>query len=249
MKKKSTKKETVENDKKHLELPNGLIKQDSISPKDLLVYLALMRYENWDDHTAFPSMTKIAKLCSSTRQTISESIKRLVKTDYLDAQKLKKGYMYTFKKPHKDYESFSLDFLDNETLSFTEKAYLVAQQQYLIKTDHVGKTTYSSYEMSNKINMSPSVIQRCDKSLQAKEYLTIVPTNTKDVNTGLIKNEKIFNLEKFGQAVVFVLKNHEDSIQELKAENESLKKNQEIMLRELNKLKKDKGEPELILKL
>lgn len=251
MEKKSIKKkpEAVENDKKHLELPNGLIRQDYISPKDLLVYLALMRYENWENHTAYPSMAKIAKLCSSTRQTVAESIKRLVKTDYLDVQNLKKGKLYTFKKPHKDYESFSLDFLDNENLSFTEKAYLVAQQQYLIKSDHVGKTTYSSYEMSNKINMSPSVIQRCDRSLQAKEYLTIVPTQAKDSNTGLIKNEKIFNLEKFGQAIVFVLKNHENSIQELKAENESLKKTQEIILREINKLKKDNGDQELILKL
>lgn len=95
--------------------------------------------------------------------------------------------------------------------------------------------------------MSPSVIQRCDRSLQAKEYLTIVPTKTKDSETGLLKNEKIFNLEKFGQAVVFVLKNHEDSIQELKQENESLRKTQNIILRELNKLKKAKGEPELVL--
>jgi hypothetical protein len=240
--------------KDHLRLPNELIKQDSISPKDLLVYLALMRFENWETHTAKPSMARVAQLCSSTRQTIAESIKRLVKTDYLDVQDLNKGKLYTFKKPTKNFEMFSLDFLDNKNLSFTEKAYLVAQQQYLIKSDHVGKTTYSSYEMSGKINMSPTVIQRCDKSLQAKEYLTIVPTKSRDSTTGLLKNEKIFNLEKFGQAVVFVLKNHEDSIQELKQENEALRKNnesfrknQDIILRELNRLKKAQGEPELIL--
>lgn len=240
------KKEITEK-KNHFRLPNELINQDSISPKDLLVYLALMRFENWDTHTARPSMATVAQLCSSTRQTIAESIKRLIKTDYLEVQNLKKGKLYTFKKPTKNFEMFSLDFLDNKNLSFTEKAYLVAQQQYLIKSDHVGKTTYSSYEMSDKINMSPSAIQRCDKSLQAKEYLTIVPTKVKDSNTGLLKNEKIFNLERFGQAVVFVLKNHEDSIQELKQENESLRKNQDIMLRELNRLKKTQGEPELIL--
>ena len=101
--------------------------------------------------------------------------------------------------------------------------------------------------MSNKINMSPSTIQRCDRSLIAKEYLTIIPTKVKDEETGLLKNEKIFNLEKFGQAVVFVLKNHEKSIQELKEENESLKKNQDIILREINKLKTARGESELIL--
>ena len=81
----------------------------------------------------------------------------------------------------------------------------------------------------------------------AKKYLTIVSTNIRDSETGLLKKEKIFNLEKFGQAVVFVLQNHEMSIQELKEENQSLKKNQDIMLRELNLLKQERGEPELIL--
>lgn len=233
-------------EKKHLQLPNELIKTDSILPKDLLVYLAIKRFEDWDTHTAYPSLQSIAKACGCTIKTVSTAIKRLISTGYLEVENRSKGKKYTFKK-YKNFEAFSLDFLDNENLSFTEKAYLAAQQQYLIKTDNVGKTTYSSYEMGEKINMAPSTIRRCDKSLQAKEYLTIVPTKAKDTNTGILKNEKIFNLEKFGQAIVFVLKNHEDSIQELKEENESLRKNQDIILRELNRLKKTQGESELIL--
>lgn len=233
-------------EKKHLQLPNELIKTDSILPKDLLVYLAIKRFEDWDTHTAYPSLQSIAKACGCTIKTVSTAIKRLISTGYLEVENRSKGKKYTFKK-YKNFEAFSLDFLDNENLSFTEKAYLAAQQQYLIKTDNIGKTTYSSYEMGEKINVAPSTIRRCDKSLQAKEYLTIVPTKAKDTNTGILKNEKIFNLEKFGQAIVFVLKNHEDSIQELKEENESLRKNQDIILRELNRLKKTQGESELIL--
>ena len=234
------------NDKKHVQLPNGLIKIDSIIPKDLLIYLAIKRFEDWDTHTAYPSLKEVSKLCGCTEKTVAESIKRLVASDYLKVEKYKRGKKYTFKK-YKNFEAFSLEFLDREDLSFTEKQYLAAQQQFLIKEDHLGKTTYSSYEMSSKINMSPSTIQRCDRSLMAKEYLTIVSTNIRDSETGLHKKEKIFNLEKFGQAVVFVLQNHEMSIQELKEENQSLKKNQDIMLRELNLLKQERGEPELIL--
>lgn len=177
-------------------------------------------------------------MCGCTIKTVSAAIKRLVSTDYLEVENCLKGKKYTFKK-YKDFEAFSLDFLDNENLSFTEKAYLVAQQ-YLIKEDN---TTYSSYEMGEKINMSPTTIRRCDKSLQAKEYLTIVPTKVKD-NTGCLKQEKIFNLAQFGQAVVCVLKNHEDSIQDLKKEIESLRKTQAILLRKLSSQIK---EPELIL--
>lgn len=232
--------------KKHVQLPNGLIKTDSIVPKDLLVYLAIKRFEDWETHTAYPSLKEIAKVCGCTEKTVSESIKRLVATDYLEVEKYKKGKKYFFKK-YKGFEAFALEFLDRDDLSFTEKQYLAAQQQFLILENNLGKTTYSSYEMSNKINMSPSTIQRCDRSLIAKEYLTIIPTKVKDEETGLLKNEKIFNLEKFGQAVVFVLKNHEKSIQELKEENESLKKNQDIILREINKLKTARGESELIL--
>ena len=234
------------NDKKHVQLPNGLIKIDSIIPKDLLIYLAIKRFEDWDTHTAYPSLKEVSKLCGCTEKTVAESIKRLVASDYLKVEKYKRGKKYTFKK-YKNFEAFSLEFLDREDLSFTEKQYLAAQQQFLIKEDHLGKTTYSSYEMSSKINMSPSTIQRCDRSLMAKEYLTIVSTNIRDSETGLLKKEKIFNLEKFGQAVVFVLQNHEMSIQELKEENQSLKKNQDIIIRELNRLKQEKGEPELIL--
>lgn len=234
------------NDKKHVQLPNGLIKIDSIIPKDLLIYLAIKRFEDWDTHTAYPSLKEVSKLCGCTEKTVAESIKRLVASDYLKVEKYKRGKKYTFKK-YKNFEAFSLEFLDREDLSFTEKQYLAAQQQFLIKEDHLGKTTYSSYEMSSKINMSPSTIQRCDRSLMAKKYLTIVSTNIRDSETGLLKKEKIFNLEKFGQAVVFVLQNHEMSIQELKEENQSLKKNQDIMLRELNLLKQERGEPELIL--
>lgn len=231
---------------KHVQLPNELIKMDSIVPKDLLVYLAIKRFEDWDTHTAYPSLKEIAKVCGCTEKTASESIKRLIATDYLDVERYQRGKKYTFKK-YKNFEAFALEFLDREDLSFTEKQYLAAQQQFLIKEHNVGKTTYSSYEMSNKINMSPSTIQRCDRSLMAKEYLTIVPTKVRDSETGIVKNEKIFNLEKFGQAVVFVLKNHEQSIQELKEENKSLKKNQDLIIRELNRLKQEKGEPELIL--
>lgn len=222
---------------KHLQLPNELIQVEAIAPKDLVVYLALKSFENWDTHTAFPSLEKVAKLCSCTSKTVSSSIKRLVDSNFLDVEKKGRGKLYTFKK-YENFECFSLDFLKNENLTFTEKAYLAAQQQFLIKDNGFGKTTYSSYEMSDKIHMPPSTIRKCDNSLVAKNYLTITTTNSKDEKTGLIKKEKIFDLEKFGQAVVFVLQNHEESIESLKDDVENLKKTVEMLVRENNELKK-----------
>lgn len=220
----------------HLQLPNELIKVETIAPKDLVVYLALKSFENWNTHTAFPSLEKVAKLCSCTSKTVSTSIKRLEASDFLEVKKQGRGKLYVFKK-YENFECFSLDFLKNENLTFQEKAYLVAQQQFLIKDNGLGKTTYSSYEMSDKIHMPPSTIRKCDNSLIAKNYLTIVPTNVKDKETGLLKREKIFDLEKFGQAVVFVLQNHEDSIESLKEDVEDLKKTVKLLIEENNKLK------------
>ena len=108
--------------KKHVQLPNGLIKTDSIVPKDLLVYLAIKRFEDWETHTAYPSLKEIAKVCGCTEKTVSESIKRLVATDYLEVEKYKKGKKYFFKK-YKGFEAFALELLDRDDLSFTEKQY------------------------------------------------------------------------------------------------------------------------------
>ena len=49
--------------------------------------------------------------------------------------------------------------------------------------------------------------------MEAKEYLQIVPTNKKDPETGCSKREKFYHLTKLEQAIVFVLKNHEERIQ------------------------------------
>lgn len=226
----------MEDNKKHLQLPNELIKVDVIAPKDLVVYLALKSFENWETHTAYPSLESVAKLCSCTSKTVSSSIKRLEASNFLEIQKRGRGKLYTFKK-YENFECFSLDFLKNENLTFTEKAYLAAQQQFLVKDSGLGKTTYSSYEMSDKIHMLPSTIRKCDNSLVAKNYLTITSTNVRDKETGLLKKEKIFDLEKFGQAVVFVLRNHEDSIESLKDEVSDLKRTVKLLVEENNKLK------------
>lgn len=227
----------MEENKQHLQLPNELIKVEAIAPKDLVVYLALKSFENWDTHTAFPSLESVAKLCSCTSKTVSSSIKRLEASDFLEVQKKGRGKLYIFKK-YENFECFSLEFLKNENLTFQEKAYLAAQQQFLQKENGQGKTTYSSYEMSDKIHMPPSTIRKCDNSLVAKNYLTIVNTNTRDKETGLLKKEKIFDLEKFGQAVVFVLQNHEESIESLKKDMDDLKRTNKLLMEEINELKK-----------
>lgn len=201
----------MEENKKHIQLPNNLIKVETITPKDLLVYLTIKTYENWETHEAFPSMETIAQDLGCDKRTVSASIKRLEKSEFLSIKKKGRGNVYTFKK-YLHFEPFSLEFLKNPDLTITEKAYLVAQQQFMIKEDGVGKITDNILETSSKIAMSPNTIRRCDKSLEAKKYLDIKTTKHRDPETGLLQTEKIYHLDKFGQAVVFVLQNHEDRL-------------------------------------
>jgi DNA-binding MarR family transcriptional regulator len=105
----------------------------------------------------------------------------------------------------------------------------------MFKDDGEGKISMSNKELSKKINMSESTISRCDKALEEKEYLQIINSSNRDLETGLKIREKYYHLNSLQQAIVFVLKNHEDRISEnteeinnLKKEIESLKNQMEI---------------------
>lgn len=60
----------------------------------------------------------------------------------------------------------------------------------------------------------------------------MVQTRMKDKETGCIKTEKIFNAAKFGQAVVFVLKDHEDRLNQI----EDREKERDAAIQEIKKI-------------
>ena len=74
----------------------------------------------------------------------------------------------------------------------------------------IGKMSYTNKELSDKINMSESTISKCNRSLVNKDYLQIL----KSSETGGIKDLKIFQLDKLGQAIIWKLKEHENAIKE-----------------------------------
>lgn len=226
-----------EENKKHLQLPNSMTVNQSVTPQDLLVFLTIKRFENWKTHEAYPSLNVIAKTCGCNKRTIIASIERLKQSDFIDSKREGRKNIYTFKK-YTDFEPFSFDFLDKKDLSFIEKAYLIASQQFLFKDSGLGKTTYNSLEMSEKINMPARTIRDCDRSLQEKNYLSIIKTNAKDPVTGLCKSEKIFHLDELGQAIVFAVQKHEDDINSIKEDLELMKREMIRLRQENEKLKK-----------
>lgn len=201
---------------------------------------------NSDTKEAFPSLETIAEKSGASVPTIRKCIKRLVDKNYISIRKDGKKNVYKFIKYDK-FEPFSYEFLDKEDLTFTEKSYLAAAQQYMFKEDGFGKMTYTNKEISDKINMSESTISRCNKSLEKKEYLSIMDTDLRDMETGLRIKEKVFYLNELGQAIIFTLKTHEDRINN--HEDQLQKIAQRLNQLELeNKLLKQKlEEPGIIL--
>lgn len=164
------------------------------------------------------SLDKIKKRSSASKNTIMKSIDRLIESGYISREKCGKCYIYSFSE-YKQFEVFSYDFLDKPDLTFNQKAYYAANQPLMIKDKNTktGKLTYSNSELSDKLHMPIRTIQNYDMMLKAKKYLSIVRTNTKDA-AGFFKMEKIFDLEKFGQAIIFILQNHEQRLRELERE-------------------------------
>lgn len=209
--------------KQHVQLPNNMGETD-LTPKDQLIYLSIRRFMNSKSKIAYPSLAKISEVSGACISTIRSSIARLEEKDYFKIVKKGKSQEYHFNEL-KAFEPFSYDFLDNSDLTFTEKSYIAATQQYMYKDiEGIGKVSYSNKELAGKINMPESTISKTNRSLIRKNYLTIVKNEAKDIETGCKTDTKIFNLNKLGQAIIWVLQNHEERIEQNTEDIKELKR-------------------------
>lgn len=228
----------MENSKKHIQLPNNMIKKDGLEPKDLLIYMSIKTHMGYESKECYPSLATISKNSGYSINTIRKSIEVLVENKYISIRKEGRKNVYKF-NPYKNFEPFSDEFLESDKLETNEKAYMIAAQQFLIKDQKgIGKTTYSNEELADKLNISSKTISRMDKSLEKKGFLNIIKTNKKDPITGLFLNEKFFHLDELGQAVIWTLQKHENDIESLKEKTESTASDLKIVLRENEMLKK-----------
>lgn len=221
--------------KQHVQLPNDMTVNENLTPQDLLIYVAIKRYMNKDTKEAFPSLQTICTKSGASINTVRKCINNLEAQDYFKIEKRGRQNYYIF-SDYQKFEPFSYDFLDKEDLTFTEKAYIIASQQYMFKDEKgIGKISYTNSELSEKINMPESTISKCNRSLTTKEYLSIIRCEKHDPETGLAIQEKIFHLDELGQAVIWALHNHEQRI----TKNE---KTLDLALKEIAQLKAELAE-------
>ena len=247
--------------KQHVQLPRK-DEIDKITPQEQLIYVSIRRHMNKDTYEAFPSLETIRKHCGASIPTIRKVIKNLESEGYLKVNKIGGKNVYKFDKL-KSFEPFSYEFLDKEDLTFLEKSYILSTQQFMFKhpENKTGTCTMSTRELANKTGLSQSSVVKCQHTLMDKNYLDIITTSAKEIETGCNKREQVFHLDELGQAVVFTLMNHEEKINNIndrvtrleyllteeRKRNDDLEKINKIISKENRELKKKESQEPIIM--
>lgn len=198
---------------------------NGLTPQDKLIYLAIRRYMNRETMESFPSYARITSDIGAAAKTIKKSIDNLVREGYLQTRKDGKRIIYKFNNK-KQFEPFSYDFLDKPDLTFIEKSYIVAAQQYMFKDNEEGKISYKNNELSKLINMTESTISRCNHSLEKKGYLE-----------GASELIKKFQLRELDQLFIWKFKEQDEKIEKNTEDIREIKKKLELLIAENEKLK------------
>lgn len=192
--------------------------QPNLTPKDKLIYIAIRRYMNKETMEAYPSYATITKDTKAAAVTIKKCVNNLIREKYLNTRKEGKRIVYIFNNKKK-FEPFSYEFLDRRDLTFTEKSYIVATQQFMFKNENTetGDISYTNKELSKLINMPESTISKNNRSLEVKGLLEGASLPTKQ-----------FKLRELDQLFVWKFKEQDKKIQQNTDKIEALEKDNAV---------------------
>lgn len=204
--------------------------QPDLDPKDKLIYVAIRRYMNRQTMEAFPSYATITKDTGAAAKTIKKCVNNLVNENYLQTRREGRKLIYTFNNK-KCFEPYSYEFLDKPNLTFIEKSYIIASQQYMFKEDNEGRIEYTNKKLASLIKMPETTISKCNHSLERKGFLQGASEITKRFQ--LRELDQLF-IWKFKEQDEKIQKNTDDiellkkEIKQLKEENKALKENRKL---------------------
>ena len=227
--------------KQHVQVPHDMCKDGKLDPTDVLVYACLKTYMNNANREAFPSIETMVVEFDISKSTIIRSIKKLIANNDLSIRKAGRRNIYKFNPDNRNFEMFTFDFIKDKSLSVNKRAYLIMLHQPMMDKDSgIGKISYTDKELSEVTGLSTKTIKRRDIELTNDGILTAVPMKTIDPETGLVVNLKLYNLERIGQAVLYVKEKLDEHDERLNNQD----KTNEILIREINRLRKKLGEKE-----
>lgn len=226
-------------EKRHIELPSteGI---NDLTPQDQLIYLGIRSFMNKDTMKAFPSQKSIADRVGCCEKTVRKCIQNLIDKEYIQIEKQGRKQIYKFNKL-KQFEPFSYEFLEDRSITFTQRALLASSQQYM-KEKETGKgiIKYSKMELAELINMPYPTLVKATRELANKDII-----NTTKLPSG--KQQMEFALEKYHQGIVKVLLNHEQRIENTEDKVSMLENTVKQLQEEIEKLKNPKLSSAIII--
>lgn len=208
----------------HVQIPNGTTENVTSEQKkpdkkyytDLFVYAILKKYMISESGISLVSLRKIAEETSISLGGVQSAIKRLEEAKDIEKVKItgKNQNGYKFNPTSKKFEMFDKQFLDNKILTPHQKSFMITMQQHLFidKQSGIGKTTYSSKELSEKTGLSERVINERRRELEISGFISRRTTTDKDGNACEALE---FNLPKFGQYILCKLEETEKNMQDI----------------------------------
>lgn len=203
--------------------------QPDLDPKDKLIYVAIRRYMNKQTMEAYPSYATITKDTGAAAKTIKKCVDRLIEEKYLETRKDGRRIIYKFNNK-KQFEPYSYAFLDKPELTFTEKSYIIAAQQYMFKDEKEGRVSYTNRDLATLIKMPENTISKCNRSLERKGFLE-----------GASELVKRFQLRELDQLFIYKFKEQDERISNNEANIEKLIKENELLKAEIKQIKESQN--------
>ena len=197
-----------------------------VSPQALLMYVYIRSYLKDEKNYCWPSLKSLELDSGISANTIKKYTAELEQAEYLTVKKELRKRTYIFPDKREKFEQFDREFLYNENLTYTEKAYIVANQRFMFKEDGEGKIEYSQKEIAENINMPYPTVVKQNRSLIKKDFATIRELQKIDSETGCQNKQFVYYLTKIGQKFWEHEKRieaNEENIQQIKEENLILK--------------------------
>lgn len=226
--------------KQFVQVPNLDLKEKGLEMRDLVVYAYLRKHYNHITGEAFPSFDTIVKESGISKPTVKRAVERLEQAGYIIIIKDKKVNHYKFSDINK-FEIYSFDFLDDKTLSVTDKAYIVCMQPHMFKDSNlgIGKVTYSELDIAKMLNIDLRTLRKYENHLVQgdKPVMTLVPTKKKDPVTGLDIQERVFDFESYNNLLALKFMQTDKRLDNLE-HNTVSRDEYNKLLREFTELKK-----------
>lgn len=205
------------NNEQFVKVPNIDLKAQGLEMKDLVVYAYLKKHYNHVTRESFPSFSTLASESGISKPTVMKCVERLEQAGYITINKIKKVNHYTFSDVNK-FEIYSYDFLEDPSLSTSDKAYIICMQPHMFKDSNlgIGKITYSELDIAERLGIDLRTLRKYENHLQQGDspIMTLVPTKKKDPITGLAIQERVFDFDAYNNLLALKFKQIDNELQD-----------------------------------